>query len=137
MPKMFMLPSRSWLVAIADDYAARLGVRSPETSARATVDALNLLNIAPWHFRILVGTVEVLASFWCFLYRSYHNGQHNGVKEVAAFAKVPLISAPLLRVYRSLVALSWFEQPDVLKTYGIEKTLEQRQEHFRQLRRSS
>ncbi len=126
-----MLASRQWLIALAEEYGTSLGVHSPEANSRAMEDVLELLRLAPWHFRLLFNGVEAVASLWCVLYRLTRAGRTDHRQETEAFAKLPLISAPLLRVYRSLLALSWFEQPEILPALGVTKALEQRQKDFR------
>jgi hypothetical protein len=134
MRMITLVLSRQWLPAIAVDYGARLGISNNMLNETAAEDATSLLAIAPWHFRLLVGPVEMLASLWCWLYRFRQDGPINMLQEIAAFEKIPLIGVPLLRLYRSLIAISWFEDPEVLTSYGIPESAEARQEIFRQKR---
>lgn len=131
-----ILCSRRWLAAIAEDANARIGLNDAALVAAASRDALRLLNMAPWHFRILVGGVETIASLWCVVDWLLHAARADAAREMSGFAKIPVISAPLLRLYRSLVFSSWFEQPAVLAAFGAESA-EARQARFRQLRQSA
>ena len=130
--------SRKWLAAIAEDYGQRMGLG--DTVARrhaveaAVQSALVLLRMPPWHMRILIGGVETAASLWCLIYGLFRLGRATWTEEIEAFAKMPVISTPLLRLYRSLVAIGWYEQPIVLQAYGIAETPEEKQERFRGIR---
>jgi hypothetical protein len=122
---------RHWLPVLAEGYAQQLGCASDATAAQAAAEeAVRLLELGPWHFRLLVGGVEIAASLWCVVYRFLHKGC-SAADEVKAFAAVPVIAAPLLRLYRSLVAMSWFEQPAAMQACGLSETPEARQAHFR------
>jgi hypothetical protein len=138
MPTVSWMPSRAWLEVIALDFARRLKLANPlsaqELANCASRDAARLLNLAPWHFRLLVGAVEIFASMWCVFFRIFTLRMIGRQWEITIFEKVPIVAAPLLRLYRSLVALSWFEQPEVLATLGVTETAEARQERFRELR---
>ena len=136
----FML-CRTWLAAIALDYGVRAGLTDPPSTQRAAhaaaQDAVRMLTLAPWHFRLLVGTVELFASLWCMIYRFFTCGRSSPMAEMTAFEKTPIIAAALLRLYRSLVALSWFEQPEALALFGCAEMAEARQERFRRLRNAT
>jgi len=123
------------LQAIAESFGAELAsineAAQHQSSEKAATAAERLLDLAPWHLRLLVMTVEILASLWCVIYRLGHAGRRNPAEEIATFEKFPLISAPLLKLYRSLVALSWFELPEVSSSLGLHETREQRQQRFR------
>lgn len=134
MSSQILFLSRQWLTAIAADYAARLGIGHDALNQKAAQDAVALLTLAPWHFRILAGGVELLASFWCWVYRLSHESKPNAAQEMAAFEKIPVIAAPLMRLYRSLVAIGWFDDADILAHYGITEPPEARQERFRRKR---
>lgn len=128
---MFLI-SRSWLRFIAEDYGAHLALNTEDRKRAALAaqeKALDLLNLAPWHFRILVGGVECLASLLCRLCPVTQ------AQQIKIFERIPVISPPLLRLYRSLVAISWFEQPETLKAYNIQETPQDHQNRFRSLRR--
>lgn len=129
-----MLVSRQWLAALAEEYSQRVNAASPEANRRAVDDALDLLKAPPWHLRLLICGVESAASLWCILYRLMRLGAVDPAQEIKAFSRIPVISAPLLRIYRSMLALSWFEQPENLAALGITGTMEQRQERFRERR---
>jgi hypothetical protein len=133
-----ILLSRSWLPALARDYAARVGLADRYvvdcTALVAVEAALVMLRLAPWHFRVQVGMCECAASIWCGLRRLRHGGRPMPEDEMRSFAICPVIAAPLLRLYRSLVAIGWFEQPEVMAVYDIEETPEARQTRFRRIR---
>ncbi len=127
------LLARDWLEGITRDYAATLGVDSDAEIKASARQALHLLQIAPWHLRLMVGCAEIAASLWCAIYRVTHGGKNIG-DELSAFAKIPVIAPQLLRVYRSLTALCWFEQPSALAALGTGENLEARQARFRAAR---
>lgn len=116
---MFLI-SRTWLVAIADEYHTQLKLGENPSAEQAARSALELLALAPWHFQFLVGSIEAAASLWCWTYRLFHRQKTTPSQELAAFEKLPVIAGLLLRVYRSLIAVDWFEQAETLKAFGID-----------------
>lgn len=127
--------SRSWLVTIADQYRTQLKLDENGAASQSSVEtaksAVELLQLAPWHFRLLVGSLETLASLWCYAYRLIRRQKITLPEELAAFEKIPVISGLLLRVYRSLIAIDWFEQPETLKAFGITEMPEEHQIELR------
>jgi len=93
-----------------------------------------MLSIAPWHFRFLVGGVEIVASLWCAFYRLFGS---NIIRELSLFEKTPIVAAPLLRLYRSLIALSWFEQPTTASYLSLTESAEEHQTRFRKIRNNA
>ena len=129
--------SRRWFPVILETYAAELRPEPPVSVEYVVAEASRLLALAPWHFRILVGGIELVATLWCIAYRLLHKAPVDYAQEMAAFAKLPLIATPLLRLYRSLLALSWFEQPEVMSALGLRETLPARRDHFRSVRQGA
>jgi hypothetical protein len=130
------MPCRQWLLYIAEDYAASVGLaeREARASARAAAaDAALLLRLMPWHAAMVVGGAEVAGSFCCIWRRLFHPGNPDPRREIGLFAKMPVVATPLLRLYRSAVAASWFEQSEALAAFGLE-ALPARRERFRRLR---
>ena len=134
-----LLPSRNWLAVIAREYGVRAGLDADavrKTTAATFTEALLLLNLMPWHLRLLVGGVELAASGWCILDFLFHGARVNPARAMHSFEKWGIVAPPLLRLYRSVCAVSWFEQPEVLLSQELELP-EQHQERFRQLRDKS
>lgn len=123
---------------IAQNFGRQVGMPDNlalhETGLVTMHSVIRLLTIAPWTFRILVGGIEVVASLWCFGYRFYHKKKTKPLDEVQNFEKLPLISGPLLQVYRSLAAMAWFEHPLVQAYYGIYEKPEEQKNRFGQTR---
>ncbi len=123
MARNLFFLSRDWLGEIARGYAQATGLaiddQVQEVNRDSVKSAISFLKMAPWHFRFIVGGVEITASCFCLAYRlAYRDFDPAG--EMKAFEKVPVIAAPLLRVYRSLVALAWFESSTVCERFGVE-----------------
>jgi hypothetical protein len=130
------LPCRNWLRDIAMDYAlvaGLTGAAAGESVAATVREAQELLPLMPWHTRFAVGCVEIAASLFCYGDNLVHGGQADPARTMRSFAMVPVISSPLFRLYRSVVAASFFEQPAVLAALGIENP-ELRQDRFRAIR---
>jgi len=125
---------RKWLHDIAADYSASVGlIDAQETIAASARKAEDLVQLMPWHARFAVECVEIAASIFCLLDQLFHGGKTDPARVMRNFAKVPLISSPLLRLYRSVIAVTFFEQDAVLSALGVEKP-EIRQDRFRQIR---
>ena len=130
------VPCRSWLQDIAADYGACAGLTGEaanDAAQKAANEAEALLRLMPWHGRIAVGGVEIVASLFCWLDLAFHSGHSDHARTMRNFTKVPVISSPLFRLYRSVVAATFFELPVVLTALGIEDP-QSRQERFRATR---
>ena len=135
------LISREWIIPIAQNFGRQAGMADNlalhETGLVAMRASVRLLDAAPWHMRFLIGTAEIMASLWGYGFRFYNNKTSAPLAELQVFEKIPLLAAPLLRVYRSLAAMAWFEHPLVLAHFGLNEKADRRQARFRQIRQQT
>lgn len=132
-----LLISREWIPPIAQAYGREAGMPDNlalhETGLVAMHASIKLLDLAPWHMKLWLGSLEAIASLWCAAYRFYNKKKANPKKELEIYETFPLIASPMLQVYRRLAAMAWFEHPLVLAHYGIAEKAEARQNRFRQM----
>ena len=132
-----LLISREWIVPLCQIFGRQAGMVDNlalhETGITGMHTSVKLLTLAPWHFRLLVGSLEAIASLWGQGFRLYYRKTTTPLTELQAFEKLPLISAPLLRIYRHLAALAWFEHPLVLAHFGIYEKAEMKQISFHEM----
>jgi hypothetical protein len=131
-----LLLSRRWLLVIAEDMGRQISLSdsvAKDVAKRAFSDALALLKLMPWHLRLMVSTAEIAASLWYLFDWLAHPGKSDFARGLRNFEKAPFLAPSLLRLYRSLVAASWFEQPEILSAFNLEPR-EARQTEFRSLR---
>jgi hypothetical protein len=92
--------------------------------------------LAPAHVRFGVSVASTALWAWILLYRSGAN--RSGARQrkaVALFERLPGPAAAVVRLYRSLTVLAFYEHPLVLRAMNVGEP-EARQEKFRAERRS-
>ncbi|HXB54087.1 MAG TPA: hypothetical protein VN461_04840 [Vicinamibacteria bacterium] len=123
-----LLPRRPEL-----DRAARARVLSDVTDF-----VQQALAMAPWHLRIGVNVLTLCLTAWLSIYlgltRLRAITHDMGERAIELFERMPNPAPGLVRLYRSLAMLAFYDHPIVMALMGIESS-EERQTRFRELRR--
>jgi len=116
---MRLLPTEPALAA-ADRAAA---------GAAACAFVKRALGLAPLHVRFGVGVLSFPLAFWIALFGT-------GPKALQRFQSLSAPTAAVLRAYRSLSAVAFFEHPVVAAAIGVDETPEARRREFQALRQT-